>query len=343
MEGFPANLGRRLRIGALDLSDALLLAPMEGYSDQPFRRICRRLGADLVYTEFTSSEGLVRMAGRTASKIALAEDERPVGIQIYGRDPGRMALAARQAERNAPDLLDINFGCPARKVCGGGAGSQLMREPDLLLENAAAVVQAVALPVTVKMRLGWDGDSRNAVELALRLQDLGVKALTIHGRTRCQKFEGQADWDGIAEVKRAVEIPVIGNGDVRAPEDALRMFRHTDVDAVMIGRAAIHYPWIFRETRAFLSTGQAPPPPGLEERVALLREHLELSLAHKGERRAVLEMRKMYAAYLRDYPGIRALRVELMALEDPAAVRDRLFRLAEDVRGLEVDRVEEAA
>jgi len=343
MNGTPLSPGRRLRIGALDIPDALLLAPMEGYSDQPFRRICRRLGADLVYTEFTSSEGLVRLAGRTASKIALADDERPVGTPIYGRDPGRMALAAPQAERNGPDLLDLNFGCPARKGCGGGAGSQLMREPELLLENAAAVVKAVALPVTVKMRLGWDDDSRNAVVLALRLQDLGVKALTIHGRTRCQKFEGQADWDGIAEVKRAVEIPVIGNGDVRVPEDALRLFLHTGVDAVMIGRAAIHYPWIFRETRAFLETGVAPPPPGLEERVGLLREHLELSLAHKGDRRAVLEMRKMYAAYLRDYPGIRALRAELMALEDPAAVRGRLARLAEDVGALESDDLGEAA
>lgn len=325
-------LGTRvLRIGALRLENALLLAPLEGYSDQPFRRICRRLGADLAYTEFTSSEGLVRLAGRTAGKIALSDDERPVGIQIYGRDPGRMALAARRAAENRPELIDINFGCPARKVCGGGAGSQLMREPDLLLENARAVVGSVELPVTVKMRLGWDEDSRNAVELALRLQDLGVQALTIHGRTRCQKFEGEADWDGIAEVKRAVEIPVIGNGDVKCPADALRLFLHTGVDAVMIGRAAIHYPWIFRETREFLRTGACLPPPDLAERVSLLRIHLELSLEHKGERRAVLEMRKMYAAYLRDYPGIKALRTELMALEEASAVRARLERLQEEV------------
>ncbi len=326
---------RTLRIGALQLENALLLAPMEGYSDQPFRRICRRLGADLVYTEFTSSEGLVRLAGRTASKIALAEDERPVGIQIYGRDAGRMALAARRAAENEPDLLDINFGCPARKVCGGGAGSQLMREPELLLEVAGAVARAVELPVTVKMRLGWDEGSRNAVELALRLQDLGIRALTIHGRTRCQKFEGEADWDGIAEVKRAVEIPVIGNGDVKSPRDALRLFLHTGVDAVMIGRAAIHYPWIFRETREFLRTGTPSAPPDLAERVALLRGHLDLALAHKGEHRAVLEMRKMYAAYLRDYPGIRSLRMELMALDEAPAVRARLERLQEEVAGLD--------
>ncbi|MDP2360976.1 MAG: tRNA dihydrouridine synthase DusB [bacterium] len=342
MASTPAKSVRTLRIGELKLADALLLAPMEGYSDQPFRRICRRLGADLAYTEFTSSEALVRLAGRSASKISLADDERPVGIQIYGRDPGRMAQAARQAAANRPELVDINFGCPARKVCGGGAGSQLMREPDLLLQIAGAVVQAVDLPVTVKMRLGWDGPSRNAVELALRLQDLGVKAVTIHGRTRCQKFEGQADWDGIAEVKRALEIPVIGNGDVRSPEDARRLFDHTGVDAVMIGRAAIHYPWIFRETRAFLDRGQNLPPPGLEEKVDLLLEHLDLAVQHKGEQRAVLEMRKMYVAYLRDHPGIKALRAELMTLVEAAAVRGRLLELradlepgAEDPRELE--------
>ena len=328
---------RTLRIGELSLENALLLAPMEGYSDQPFRRICRRLGADLVYTEFTSSEGLVRLAGRSASKISLAEDERPVGIQIYGRDPGRMGQAARRAAANRPELIDINFGCPARKVCGGGAGSQLMREPELLLEVAQAVVQATDLPVTVKLRLGWDDASRNVVEIGLRLQDLGVRAVTVHGRTRCQKFEGMADLDGIAEVKRALEIPVIGNGDVRRPEDALRMFLHTGVDAVMIGRAAIHYPWIFRETCSFLACGLVPPPPSLAERLDLLREHLELALEHKGDHRAVLEMRKMYPAYLRDYPGIKALRGELMALAEAAAVRGRLEALAAELVGLPSD------
>jgi tRNA-dihydrouridine synthase B len=327
---------RVLRIGSLALRNALLLAPMEGYSDQPFRRVCRRLGADLVYTEFTSSEALARLAGRSADKIRLAEDERPVGIQIYGRDPARMAQAARRAAANRPELLDINFGCPARKVCGGGAGSQLMREPELLVEIARAVAQAVELPVTAKIRLGWDHNSRNAVEIALRLQDLGFKAVTVHGRTRCQRFEGAADLDGIAEVKRALEIPVVGNGDIRRPEDALHMFRHTGVDAVMIGRGAIHYPWIFRETRRFLDTGQIPPPPGLADRLELLREHLELALEHKGGRRAVLEMRKMYPAYLRDHPHIRTLRAELVSLEEAAAVRDRLRALAEELAGVPV-------
>lgn len=324
-------LDRILRIGALEIRDGLLLAPMEGYSDQPFRRICRRLGADLAYTEFTSSEGLVRMAGRTASKVDLADDERPAGIQIYGRVPARMAEAARTVSRNRPALVDINFGCPARKVCGGGAGSQLMREPDLLVEIARAVVGAVELPVTAKLRLGWDHASINIVEVALRLQDLGLKALTIHGRTRCQKYEGEADLDWIAEVKRALEIPVVGNGDVRTPQEAERMFRHTGVDAVMIGRGAIHNPWIFREARAWLDRGELLAPPGLVERVDLLMEHLELSMEHKGERRAILEMRKMYAAYLREYRGIKALRNELMLVEDAAPLRDRLHALREEL------------
>jgi len=326
-----APLNRVLRVGALEIRDGLLLAPMEGYSDQPFRRVCRRLGADLVYTEFTSSEGLVRMAGRAANKIDLAGDERPAGIQIYGRDPGRMAAAARGVARNRPDLVDINFGCPARKVCGGGAGSQLMREPELLVEIARQVVAAVELPVTAKLRLGWDEGSINIVEVALRLQDLGVQAVTVHGRTRCQKYEGQADWEWIARVKQALEIPVIGNGDVRCGRDAERLFRETGVDAVMIGRGAIHNPWIFREARAWLERGVDLPAPTLVERVDLLLEHLELSIAHKGERRAILEMRKMYAAYLRDYRGIKALRGELMALEAAGPVRDRLRRLREEL------------
>lgn len=322
------GLNRRLKIGEFEFRNALLLAPMEGYSDQPFRRICKRLGADLVYTEFTSSEGLVRLAGKTARKISLAEDERPAGVQIFGRDPERMEAAARRvALEEAPDILDINFGCPARKVCGTGAGSQLMREPDLLIDIVRRVVKAVDVPVTAKTRLGWDSQSLNAVDIGLRLQDAGIQALAIHGRTRCQKYEGVADLDEIARVKEALSIPVIGNGDVRTAEDAERMFRHTGVDGVMIGRGAMHNPWVFREARAWIDRREVLPVPSLLDRLDLLLEHLELSIEHKGETRGVLEMRKMYSAYLKEYRGVRHLRSELVRIEGVDELRDRLLRL----------------
>ena len=323
---------RVLKIGPLRIENALLLAPMEGYSDQPFRLICRRLGADLVYTEFTSSEGLVRMAGKTARKIAIADEERPVGIQIYGRDPGRMADAARKVARNRPDLVDINFGCPARKVVGGGAGSQLMREPELLYEIARRVVDAVDLPVTAKLRLGWNQESINVVEVCLRLQDLGVRAVTVHGRTRCQKFEGRADLDWIARVKQALDVPVIGNGDVRDARGAQQMFEATGADGVMIGRGAMRNPWLFREARSWLDRGVLTDPPALVERVDLLLEQLDLAVIHKGEFKAVLEMRKMYGAYLREYHGIKSLRAVLVRVEEAQDIRDRLLALREELQ-----------
>lgn len=335
MESLLVNeplLERELRIGSISIRNALLLAPMEGYSDQPFRRICKRMGADLVYTEFTSSEGLVRLAGKTARKISLAEDERPAGVQIFGRDPDRMEAAARRvAEEQQPDIVDINFGCPARKVCGHGAGSQLMREPDLLVEIARRVVEAVELPVTAKIRLGWDWDNINVIEIGLRLQEAGIQALTVHGRTRNQKYEGEADLDWIARVKEALDIPVIGNGDVRTAEDAERMFRHTGADAVMIGRGAMHNPWIFREARAWIDHREVLPAPRLLDRVNLLLDHLALSIEHKGEERAVLEMRKMYSAYLKEYRGVRQLRSELVCILDAGEVRSRLLQLRDEL------------
>lgn len=319
------------QVGTVQLENAVMLAPMEGYSELPFRRICRRLGASMVFTEFTSSEGLVRLAGNTERKIRIAEDERPVGIQIYGRDPGRMANAARIAQANGPELVDINFGCPAKKVTGGGCGSQLMREPERIYAIVSAVRRAVDLPVTCKLRLGWDDSSRNVVEVCRRLQDLGVAGVTIHGRTRCQKYTGEADWEAIARVAGALEIPVVGNGDVTTPERAERMFEQCGVAAVMIGRAAIHNPWIFRDCRAWLDRGEIPPPPGLVDRLDVLVSHLEECVEHKGEARAVLEMRKMYASYLKAYRNIRSLRIELMGLEEVAPIRDRLARLREEL------------
>ncbi len=325
------NETRILKIGSLCITNGLLLAPMEGYTDQPFRRICRRLGADLVYTEFTSSEGLVRMAGRTARKISLAEDERPAGVQIFGRDPERMADAARRLIEGEPDIVDINFGCPVRKVTGGGAGSQLMRDPERLLAIARAVREAVDIPVTAKLRLGWDHDSINVVEICQRLQDIGIEAVAIHGRTRCQKYTGLADWDWIARVREALEIPVIGNGDVLTPQDAQRMFEHTGCHAVMIGRGVMHNPWLFARCRAWLDEGRDLPLPDISDRVRVCLEHLSLAVEHKGELRAVLEMRKMYPGYLREVPGMRQLRAELVTLTTEASVRERLEHYLEQL------------
>jgi tRNA-dihydrouridine synthase B len=323
---------RSLQIGDLSFENAVLLAPMEGYTDQAFRRICRRLGADMVYTEFTSSEGLVRMAGSTASKIALCDDERPSGIQIYGRDPARMAAAAKRVAERNPDLIDINFGCPARKVVGsGGSGSQLMREPDLLIEIARSIIGAVSSPVTAKLRLGWDESSMNVVEICLRLQDLGIKAVTIHGRTRCQKYEGVVNLDGIAAVKEALEIPVIGNGDIRSPQEAQHMFEYTDVDAIMIGRASVNNPWIFRDVKAWINHGLVVPSPTLLDRLEVLLDHLDMAIEHKGEYKAVLEMRKMYVGYLREYHGIKVLRSELMRMNDAGPVKEKLLAVRDEV------------
>jgi tRNA-dihydrouridine synthase B len=291
----------------------LLLAPMDAITDGPFRRVARRLGADLVCTEFVSAEGLVRGAEGCARKLAFAPEERPVGIQVFGHRLESMVEAARRAEASAPDLIDLNFGCPARKVAGKGGGAGLLRTPDALEAIARAVVAAVAVPVTAKIRLGWDASSINAVEIAQRLEQAGVAGITVHARTRCQGFAGRADWAWIERVVRAVRVPVAGNGDVWEPEDAARMFRETGCAAVMIGRGAVGNPWIFRRARLALETGEAPPPPGRAERVAIALEHLGLAVREKGERRAVVEMRKHYRGYLRGLPAAAALRAALMS------------------------------
>nr|MBC8478130.1 tRNA dihydrouridine synthase DusB [bacterium] len=296
-------LQRELNIGKLKLQNALLLAPMEGYTDISFRGVCKELGADLVYTEFVSSEGLRRDVSRSSRKIIFREEERPVGIQIFGNDPQAMGEAARISSRLQPELLDLNFGCPVRKVAGKGSGAALMKTPDLLLEIAEAVIRSTDLPVTAKLRLGWDEDSINILEIAPELEKLGIAAITLHARTRAQKYSGNARWEWIRRLKDRVQVPVIGNGDVVTPQDALQMFAETGCDAVMIGRGATSYPWIFRDTRIFLNDGVVPPPPDLRERLELLLHHYRLSLTCKGEERGVWEMRHLHSRYLRDHPN----------------------------------------
>lgn len=308
--------GTMFEVGNLKFDRPILLAPMEDVSERPFRRLCRRHGADLVYTEFVSSEGLIRAAVRTRAKIALAEDEHPVGIQIYGNREEALVEAARISEAVGPDLIDINFGCPAKKVAckahGIGAGSGLLREPELLLSLTRAVVKAVSLPVTIKTRLGWDDSSIIIEDLARRLEDTGIAAMTLHARTRSQAFKGQARWEYIARVKRAVSIPVIGNGDVREPEHVRDMFEQTGCDAVMIGRGAIGNPWIFQRAHALLRTGIDPGPADIHERIRAYLQLLEETLADKGEPRGVYEMRKHLSGYLKEVAHVSALRAKLM-------------------------------
>jgi len=298
----------------------LVLAPLEEISDGPFRCLARRHGADLVFSEFVSAEGLVHGAPRSFAKLRITPGEHPVGIQVFGRRIDSLVAAARLAEQVGPDLIDLNFGCPARKVAGKGGGAALLRTPDLLETLAREVVAAVDLPVTAKVRLGWDQATINVLEVAARLERAGVAAITVHARTRCQRFRGSADWSWIARVKQAVSIPVIGNGDVWEPVDAERMFRETGCDAVMIGRGALGNPWIFARTRAYLRSGICPPGPAYAARVAVILDHLRAAAEVKGEQRAVIEMRKHYRGYLKHLPGAARLRAALMRPESIAAV-----------------------
>jgi tRNA-dihydrouridine synthase B len=312
------------RVGEIAIERPILLAPMEAVTERPFRRQCRRFGADLVYTEFVSAEALIRKVTKSNRKILLAPDEHPVGIQIYGNRHEALIEATRFSEQMGPDLIDINFGCPVKKVAckGRGAGSGLLRDPGLLLSLTRAVVETATLPVTVKTRLGWDHSSVIIVDLARRLEDAGVRAIALHARTRCQMFKGDADWDWIAQVKRAVSIPVIGNGDIRTPQDAVAMFAHAGCDAVMVGRGAIGNPWIFRRTRALLDTGVDPGPPSIRERLETYLELLDETIEEKGERRAVFETRKHLAGYVRGLPNVTALRSRLMRETARDPVRD---------------------
>lgn len=301
----------------------LFLAPMEDVTDISFRYICKGFGAEMMYTEFISSDGLIRDAAKTIAKMRLYDYERPIGIQIYGHLPDAMVEAAVRAEAAGPDLIDINFGCPVNKIARRGAGSGMMREPDKMVEITRRVVEAVKLPVTVKTRLGWDEESKIIVPLAERLQDAGIAALTIHGRTRCQLYKGEADWTLIGEVKKnpRMKIPIIGNGDINSPEKAAEAFERYGVDAVMIGRASFGHPWIFREVRHYLDTGELLPPMSVAERVELAKRHLAKSLEVKGPKVGILEMRRHLSCYFKGLDNFKETRLKLVTLTDP----DELF------------------
>ena len=321
-----------MKIGDIEFrKEALFLAPMEDVTDPSFRYICKRFGADMVYTEFISSDGLIRDAWKSRAKLNINDFERPVGIQIYGNQIEPMVEAARIAESANPDIIDINFGCPMKKIAGRGAGSGMMRDVPLMVEMTKQIVEAVNRPVTVKTRLGWDYDSKNIEEIALRLQDVGIAALTIHGRTRCQLYKGEADWTLIGKVKNnpLIKIPIIGNGDIDSGEKAREMFDRYGVDAVMIGRATYGRPWIFREVRHYLDTGEVLPQPSVVERVAIAKEHLAKSIEVKGERVGVLEMRRHLSNYFKGLPNFKDTRMKLVTENDTAELFATIDSIAE--------------
>ena len=307
-----------VKIGNIDLGEfPLLLAPMEDVSDPPFRYVCKQNGADMMYTEFISSEGLIRDAAKSIQKLDVFEYERPIGIQLFGSEVETMREAARIASTANPDLIDINYGCPVKNVACRGAGASLLQDVDKMLKMTKAVVDSTHLPVTVKTRLGWDDHTKNVYEVAERLQDIGIQALTIHGRTRSQMYKGHADWTLIREIKRnpRIRIPIFGNGDVDSVEKAMNWRMEYEVDGIMIGRAAIGYPWIFREVKHFLKTGEHLPGPTLSERVHICKTHLDKSVAWKGERTGIFEMRRHYANYFKGIPNFKEYRVKLVSSE----------------------------
>ncbi|MGX5688415.1 tRNA dihydrouridine synthase DusB [Arcticibacter tournemirensis] len=321
-----------VKIGNIDLGEfPLLLAPMEDVSDPPFRFVCKQNGADLMYTEFISSEGLIRDAAKSRQKLDIFEYERPIGIQIFGSNIESMREATEIASQAGPDLIDINYGCPVKNVACKGAGASLLKDIDKMVKMTKAVVEATHLPVTVKTRLGWDDNSKNVYEVAERLQDVGIKALTIHGRTRSQMYKGQADWSLIREVKRnpRVAIPIFGNGDVDSVEKAANWRLEYETDGIMIGRAAIGYPWIFREIKHFFYTGELLPGPTITERVEVCLTHLAKSIAWKGEKTGIFEMRRHYSNYFKGTPNFKEYRMKLVSLEDVTSI----FEVLEEIKG----------
>ncbi len=330
-----------IKIGNISLPDfPLLLAPMEDVSDPPFRAVCKTNGADLMYTEFISSEGLIRDAIKSRQKLDIFDYERPVGIQIFGGDEEAMALSARIVDAVQPDLVDINFGCPVKKVVSKGAGAAVLKDVDLMIRLTSAVVRSTSLPVTVKTRLGWDEDSKNIEEVAERLQDAGIKALSIHGRTRAQLYKGEADWTLIAKVKNnpRIKIPIFGNGDIDSPEKTLEYKNRYGVDGIMIGRAAIGYPWIFNEIKHFLKTGEHLDPPTIEQRVEVIRLHLHRSVEWKGLATGINEMRRHYTNYLKGIPNIKEYRLKLVTIKEVEEIDEVLDEIITTYTGYQFEK-----
>ena len=321
------------RIGPITLPEfPLLLAPMEDVSDPPFRALCKKHGADLMFTEFISSEGLIRQAAKGLKKLDIFEAERPIGIQLFGGSEDAMEEAARIAEAAKPDLIDINYGCPVHKVVSKGAGACLLQDVDKMVRLTEKVVKAVKLPVTVKTRLGWNEATKNIVEVAERLQDVGIQALSIHGRTRAQLYKGPADWTLIGELKNnpRMNIPIFGNGDIDSPEKAVEYRGRYGVDGIMIGRATIGHPFIFNEIKHFMATGEHRPPPSVADRVEAAREHLRASLVWKGPWEGVVEMRRHYGNYLKGLPNVKEVRLRLCTERDPTV----LEAILDEVKGM---------
>ncbi|WDO14732.1 tRNA dihydrouridine synthase DusB [Flavobacterium sp. WW92] len=320
-----------VKIGKIELPDfPLLLAPMEDVSDPPFRRLCKLHGADLMYSEFISSEGLIRDAMKSRQKLDIFDYERPVGIQIFGGDEEAMALSAKIVETVNPDLVDINFGCPVKKVVCKGAGAGVLKDVDLMVRLTKAVIKSTHLPVTVKTRLGWDENSINIDEVAERLQDVGVQALTVHARTRAQMYKGHSDWTHIERIKNnpRITMPIFGNGDIDSPEKALEYKNRFGLDGMMIGRAAIGYPWIFNEIKHYFKTGEKLAQPTMEDRVEAARNHLTWSMDWKGERVGIVEMRRHYTNYFKGIPGFKEYKQKLVTTDDA----EGLFRTLDEIQ-----------
>lgn len=322
-----------VKIGDIELGDfPLLLAPMEDVSDPPFRALCKQYGADLMYTEFISSEGLIRDAAKSVKKLDIFEYERPVGIQIFGSNIESMKQATELTAQANPDIIDINYGCPVKKVACKGAGSGILQDIPKMVAMTREIVKSTDLPVTVKTRLGWDDNTKFIVEVAERLQDVGIKAISIHGRTRKQMYKGEADWTLISEVKNnsRMHIPVFGNGDIDSPQKAVEYKNKYGVDGVMIGRASIGNPWFFKNVKHFIKTSEELPPISLKERVEVARKHLEMSLAWKGEHEGVVEMRRHYGNYFRGIPNFKDTRIKLVTSFEAKEIFETLESIEHD-------------